>query len=115
MKQLKFVPVLVLILAFAIIAPAGAMTNPQDNEQEIRRWVDDHPWGGDAYSPHSVPDRSAAPVGFIDMPFIYIDIYNIIVITDFQKVSDSDQNDNILPEDYSDSDNNNSNLPTRGN
>jgi hypothetical protein len=114
MKQSKFVPVVVLILVFAFILPASAMYDPRDNEQPLRRIIDDHPWGGDAVPTHDGIDRSGAPVEFIDIPFIYIDFYNIIIIGDFPNVKDSDQSDIILPEDYNDSQSNNHNLPTRG-
>jgi hypothetical protein len=114
MKQSKFVPVVVLILVFAFILPASAMYDPRDNDRPLKRIIDDHPWGGDAVPTHNAPDRSGAPVGFIDLPFIYIDFYNIIIIDDFRNVKDSDPSDNILPDDYNDSQSNNPNLPTRG-
>jgi len=112
-------PVVVLILVFAIIAPAGAMYNPHDNNQLIKRMIDDHPWGGDAVPTHNVPDRSGAPVQSIDLPFIYVDFYHIIIIGDFRSENnspqDDQQNNQILPEDYNNSDYNNQNLPVRGN
>ncbi len=119
MKQLKFMLVAVLILVFTIAVPAGAMSNPHDNNQLIKRMIDDHPWGGDAVPTHNVPDRSGAPVESIDIPFIYVDIYHIIIIGDFRSKNDSNQdnqqNDQILPEDYNNSDYNNQSLPVRGN
>jgi hypothetical protein len=115
MKQSIFVSVAVLILVFAIIAPAGAMFDPRDNEQQVKRMIDDHPWGGDAVPIHDVPDRSPAPAGFIDLPFIYINLNNIIIINGSRKVNDSDQNNTVLPENYNDSQNSNPNLPARGN
>ncbi len=119
MKQLKFMPVLVLILAFAIITPVSAMHNPVDNNQLIKRMLDDHPWGGEAVPTHSIPDRSEMPVEFIDMPFIYIDIYQIIIIGDFRFGDDSNPEDQsngeILPEDYNTNNYNNQDLPSKGN
>jgi hypothetical protein len=114
MKQSKFVPVVVLILVIAFILPASAMFDPRDNERQVKRMIDDHPWGGDAVPTHGIPDRSAAPAEFIDLPFIYIDFYNIIVIDGSRNVNDTDQNDTVLPENYNDSQDNNPNLPTRG-
>ncbi len=119
MKQLKFLPVLVLILAFAIITPVSAMYNPVDNHQLVKRIVDDHPWGGEAVPANDEPDRSGMPVEFIDMPFIYINIYQIIIIGDFRFGDDSNQEDQqngeILPEDYNTNNLNNPDLHLRGN
>ena len=116
MKQFRLMPVLVLILVFAIITPASAMYNPSDNHQIIKRMIDDHPWGGEVIPTHNL-ERSGAPVEFIDIPFIYIDIYNIIIIGDFRFGDDSNDKSSgeILPDDYNTNNHNNQNLPPRGN
>jgi hypothetical protein len=79
MKFKNLVPILVLMMAFAIIAPANGYVDPfRNNEIPTELGNEDHPWGGDNYSGTENPTVNPPTHAFIWMPLSFIDFIRMI-------------------------------------